>query len=74
MNIAPKLGFHRFSGVYITRKYRQVELLGSANSKSWDVESLQDNTIEVFYRFVDVGSLKILHSFCMRIDFICLYY
>jgi hypothetical protein len=74
MNIAPKFGFHRFNGVYITRKYRQMELLGPANSKSWDVESLKDNTIEVFYWFVDVGNLKILHSFCMRIDFICLYY
>jgi hypothetical protein len=51
-----------------------MELLGPANSKSWDVESLQDNTIEVFYWFVDVGNLKILHSFFMRIDFICLYY
>jgi hypothetical protein len=51
-----------------------MELLGLDNSKLWDVKSLQDNIIEVFYRFVDVGNLKILHSFCMRIYFIFLYY
>ena len=51
-----------------------MELFGPENSKSWDVESLRDNTVEVTYRFVDVGNFNILHSFCIRIDFISLYY
>ena len=49
-----------------------MDLLEPAGGKSWDLKTLHHNIIEVFFKFVDLGNMKIPLSLVMRIDFVFL--